>query len=140
LGDFASARHLFHGHSFAANPIASAAALASLELFDREHTLSNAVGLSQELEQLLLPLASHRAVREIRRAGLMCAIELDIQALALPDEPTRAWTVANRLYERGHFTRPLGDAIQLVPPLASSVQELTSFCASLHAVLDEVTR
>lgn len=140
LGDFGAGRHLFHGHSFAANPIACAAALASLELFDREHTLANVASLSEALNDYLAPLASHRAVREIRRAGLMCAIELDPSKLDLEDERSRAWAVADRLYEHGHFTRPLGDAIQLVPPLASSAEELASFCTSLRVVLDESAR
>lgn len=140
LGALSAGRHLFHGHSFAANPIACAAALASLELFDRERTLANAASLSKALEGYLVPLASHRAVREIRRTGLMCAIELDTSSLRLTDERSPAWAVADRLYERGHFTRPLGDAIQLVPPLASSTAELASFCTSLSAVLDGAVR
>lgn len=140
LGEFAAGRHLYHGHSFAANPIACAAALASLELFEREHTLANAATSAEALKDRLAPLASHRAVREVRRAGLMCAIELETSFLTLDDERSRAWAVADRLYERGHFTRPLGDAIQLVPPLASTIEELASFTSSLHAVLDEATR
>jgi adenosylmethionine-8-amino-7-oxononanoate transaminase len=136
LGEYPLGRHLYHGHSYAANPIACAAALASLELFEREETLAHAASLSERLGKLLEPLAGHRAVREIRRAGLMCAIELEADALRLSDRRTKAWAVADQLYERGHFTRPLGAAIQLVPPLAASAEELGDFVRSLGEILD----
>jgi adenosylmethionine-8-amino-7-oxononanoate aminotransferase len=139
LGEHADARHLLHGHSYAGNPIACAAALASLDLFEREQTLAHVRVLDGALEALLEPLAGHALVREVRRAGLMCAVELRSEAIASHGALSPAWRVAEVLYGRGHFTRPLGDAIQLVPPLATSEHELASFVQALLATLDEVT-
>jgi adenosylmethionine-8-amino-7-oxononanoate aminotransferase len=136
LGDFGSDRHLFHGHSYAANPICCAAALASLDVFDREQTLSLVAELDAVLDARLAPLQAHPAVREIRRKGLMCAIELETQALEIEDPRSVAWGIADRMYAAGHFTRPLGDAIQLVPPLSSSMEELLSFADALEEELD----
>ena len=128
LGEPDDGRHLFHGHSYAANPIACAAALASLDLFERERTLENAAARGADLDALLAPIGSHPRVRAVRRAGLMCGIELDNRE--------RARNVVSALYDRGHFTRPIGAVVQLVPPLCSTHAELESFTTALQAVLD----
>lgn len=128
LGAPEEERQLFHGHSYAANPIACAAALASLELFTRERTLENVAALSGDLEELLEPVAAHPRVAAVRRAGLMCGIELTDRDLAR--RSVRA------LYDKGHFTRPIGNVVQLVPPLSSTRAELSSFIDALLESLD----
>ncbi len=134
LGRNADLVHFFHGHSYAANPIACAAALATLDLFEREDTMANVARLDDYLGGALRAFDEHPRVREIRRAGLMCGIEL---------EPSPQWDarvsfgrhVASELYERGHFTRPIGETIQLVPPLSSHESDLDSFITELLTVL-----
>jgi adenosylmethionine-8-amino-7-oxononanoate transaminase len=129
-------RHFFHGHSYAANPIACAAALASLEVFEREGTLARVAVLAQHVQRLMGELRGEPAVRDTRAAGLMCGIELD--ATRVPhaaDAASPAWDVANRMYAAGHFTRPIGEVIQLVPPLASTPQELDRFAEALAVAL-----
>jgi len=128
-------RHFFHGHSFAGNPIACAAALASLDLFDVEDTLAQARTLGDAIERHAGALATHAAVREVRRRGVMCGI-----VVASPDDRTPpapfAWAVADRLYERGIFTRPIGPVVQLVPPLSSTTAEIDAFFEIVAGVLD----
>jgi len=136
LGEFSEGRQLFHGHSYAGNPIACAAALASLEVFERENTLEHGLNLSSALDVLLRSQRGRKSVREIRRAGLMCAIDLKPETLRLTHPKSVAWGVADAMYERGHFTRPLGNAIQLVPPLASRAEDLVSFVNALNEILD----
>lgn len=119
------AAHFFHGHSYAGNPIACAAAIASLEMFDEESTLANAATIGQRMEARLALLSAHPLVRATRRVGTMAGIELAI--------PGRA--VANGLYERGHFTRAIGDVLQLVPPLASAPHEIDGFFDALESEL-----
>ncbi|HEY0798388.1 MAG TPA: aminotransferase class III-fold pyridoxal phosphate-dependent enzyme, partial [Candidatus Baltobacteraceae bacterium] len=129
-------RHFFHGHSYAANPIACAAALASLDLFEMEQTLAHVNALSRHLEDALAPLRADSRVVEIRRAGLMIGVEFDPAAFAQDRAlPRPAWQVADALYEQGYFTRPIGNVIQLVPPLSSSAAELDGFLAALRAAL-----
>jgi adenosylmethionine-8-amino-7-oxononanoate aminotransferase len=129
-------RHFFHGHSYAANPIACAAALASLELFESEQTLTHVARLSEHLATLLTQLRDDPRIAEVRQAGLMSAVEILPERFPVHRRmPTPAWSVAEAMYERGHFTRPIGDVIQLVPPLSSSAAQLDSFFEALVASL-----
>ena len=126
LGAPDAGRQFYHGHSYAGNPIACAAALASLELFAAERTLAHVAELDAALDGILAPLRTHPRVTEVRRAGLM--IGIDVAA-----DPAH---VASELYARGQFTRPLGSTIQLVPPLSSKPAEIAGFVAALAGVLD----
>ena len=130
-------KQFFHGHSYAGNPIACAAALASLDLFDREDTLARAAELSASLDAPLAELAKHPRVRAVRKRGVMCGIEIASERFE-PHARSAAWRVADRLYEGGHFTRPIVDVVQLVPPLSSQPRELLDFCTVLARALDEV--
>lgn len=133
LGTARDRAQFFHGHSYAANPIACAAALASLDLFERDATLAHARDLAADLDVALASLARDPRVAEIRRVGLMCGIELRAPDGAEPGAFGRA--VAAALYDRGHFTRPIGETIQLVPPPACDASDLRAFVDALAEVL-----
>jgi adenosylmethionine-8-amino-7-oxononanoate aminotransferase len=126
LGAPEANRQFFHGHSYAGNPIACAAALASLDIFASEGTLDHVAQLEAAMDAMLAPVQTHRLVSDVRRVGLMVGI----------DVTKPAWPVANELYARGHFTRPIGPTIQLVPPLTSTGAEITAFIDALVDVLD----
>lgn len=134
-GAGAPGKFFFHGHSYAGNPIACAAALANLEIFAAEGTLDRVGVVAQALEPTLRWLQAHRLVREVRRAGLMIGIEIDESNVDAGTASTPAWRLASDLYERGHFTRPIGSVVQLVPPLTSTLEELQRFCADLYELL-----
>ena len=127
LGAAIDRKQFFHGHSYAGNPIACAAALASLELFEKEATLANVAKLATVIEARLRVVEAQPAVSEVRACGAMVGIELN--------DALHGWPVANALYERGHFTRPIGAVVQLVPPLSSTVGEIHDFFDALAAVL-----
>jgi adenosylmethionine-8-amino-7-oxononanoate aminotransferase len=57
----------------------------------------------------------------------MVGIELRAEQIEPEGALSPAWRVADKLYERGHFTRPIGDTIQLVPPLASKESDVVGF-------------
>jgi adenosylmethionine---8-amino-7-oxononanoate aminotransferase len=128
LGAPEANKQFFHGHSYAGNPIACAAALASLDIFAAERTLVHVASLDAALDDILEPLAAHPLVAGVRRAGLMAGIDI---VAAVP-----ASSIAAELYARGQFTRPIGQTIQLVPPLCSSAAELAAFAAALLDVLE----
>ena len=66
----------------------------------------------------------------------MAGIDIAADAIDARTAPTPAWRVANDLYARGHFTRPIGATIQLVPPLCSTRAEIAAFVAALLDVLE----
>ena len=131
LGARGDAVQFFHGHSYAGNPIACAAALASLDLFQSEATLQRAESLSSLAARRLDAIGRLPAVRETRQAGLMIGVELQRGARS---GETGA-RVAAGLYERGHFTRPIGDVVQFVPPLSSTDAQVDAFFDALAAEL-----
>jgi adenosylmethionine-8-amino-7-oxononanoate aminotransferase len=128
LGESGAFVHFFHGHSYAGNPIACAAALASLDLFDEEATLERARAIAATAQSRLEALRAHRAVREVRQTGTMIGIELR-------DVPGRQ--IADALYDAGHFTRAIGDVIQFVPPLCSTDEEVDAFFDALCVMRSE---
>ena len=137
LGKHEHQRQLFHGHSFAGNPIACAAALASLELFDSEDTLKRSANTGSVLLGRLRELTDLEEVVEARGVGMMHAVEIDPYRVRKRDAPTAAWRVSNDLYERGFFTRPIGNAIQCVPPLSSTLEEVKDFARAFGEVLQQ---
>ncbi len=127
LGEPEAFVHFFHGHSYAGNPIACAAALASLSLFEEEGTLDRTAGIAARARANLQNLRANPLVCGVRQTGAMVGIELH-KALGRP--------VADALYDAGHFTRPIGDVIQFVPPLCSTDTEVDSFFESLSTVTE----
>jgi adenosylmethionine-8-amino-7-oxononanoate aminotransferase len=138
LGDTRDGVHFFHGHSYAGNPIACAAALASLDLFDEEGTLERAGRIASHAAAHVARLRAHPLVRETRQAGTMIGIQLQADAFEARHAPTPAWRIADRLYDAGQFTRPIGDVLQFVPPLCSSDGEVDGFFDALDGTLKEL--
>jgi adenosylmethionine-8-amino-7-oxononanoate aminotransferase len=126
LGEFAQFRTFFHGHTYTGNPLACAAAIATLDVFAQERTLAalqpKLALLGELLDELVAPL---RSVAEIRRRGTMVGIEL----VEFPLEARMGHQVALAARERGAIVRPLGDVIVLMPPLSISADELRRLVA-----------
>jgi adenosylmethionine---8-amino-7-oxononanoate aminotransferase len=126
----------FHGHTYTGNPLAAAAAVASLDTFQREWTLE----LLQPKIELLTRLLAQRVailpgVAEVRQRGFMVGIELAPQPIA--ERIGHQVTLAAR--RRGAVIRPLGDVIVLMPPLAISQPDLRRLVAITAASIAEAT-
>jgi adenosylmethionine-8-amino-7-oxononanoate transaminase len=128
LGPVEANRQFFHGHTYGGNPLAAAAALASIELFQQTDLVATVEAKSNRLRQRLRQqLAEHPHVGDIRGRGLMVGIEL------VQDRETRqpfdrglgaARQVCQRATELGVWIRPLGDVVILMPPLVAGEGEL----------------
>src|SRR5438067_4907345 len=121
LGPYESRRTFFHGHSYTGNPLACAAALASLRLFDEEQTLTHVRQMAERVAAGLKPIAKLKQVGEVRQRGLMIGIEL------VKDRATKGsygygervgHRVALAARRRELMLRPLGNVVVLMPPLA----------------------
>ena len=138
LGDPREGRTFFHGHTYTGNPLACAAALASLELFERNNLLADVRRKAEALAGMLKPLAALRHVGDIRQKGLMVGIELVAdRATREPFDPRRrvGAAVCAAVRRHGVILRPLGDVIVLMPPLAMGVEDLERI---VNAVKTEV--
>jgi adenosylmethionine-8-amino-7-oxononanoate aminotransferase len=143
LGKPSDGRTFFHGHTYTGNPLACAAALASLELFEKNDLIRAVQRKSAELSAMLETLRPLRHIGEIRQKGLMVGIEMvaDRQTRR-PFDPKRrvGADVCAKIRRRGVILRPLGDVIVIMPPLAMGVDDLRKIVdavAAEVAALDE---
>ncbi len=127
-------RTFFHGHSYTANPLCAAAALANLELMDERDTLEHAAWIGRALGDGLKTLQTDDRVVEVRRVGTMTGIEV------VPHGPRTGFRICAAMRAAGVITRPLGDVVVLMPPLGISEAELTQLVESVFHGLDAVYR
>ena len=143
LGEYRDWKTFFHGHSYTGNPIGCALALANLEVFRKEQTLKRLQPKIKALRQFLKPLGDHPHVGEIRQCGFMMGIELVKDRMTrepYPIEERIGHRVAMEARRRGLLLRPIGNVIVLMPPLVTSLKELSeiiqSVCDSIIATID----
>ena len=132
LGAPAEARTFFHGHSYTANPLACAAAIASLDLMAERGTVARAEAVGNRMGERLEKVAGHTGVREIRRIGTMTGIELH------PRGDRTGFAVCQAAKRKGVWIRPLGDVVVLMPPLAIGDDDLDLLLDVTTEAIDEV--
>jgi len=127
LGTFESRRTFFHGHTYTGNPLACAAATASMRLFRDRDLVAGLPARAEALARSLASLEHHPHVGEIRRRGLMVGIEL-VRDRATREEFASELRAGHRVTlearRRGAILRPLGNVVVLMPPLAMTPSEL----------------
>jgi adenosylmethionine-8-amino-7-oxononanoate aminotransferase len=143
LGPFESKRTFFHGHSYTGNPLACAAALASLKLFDEQDTLQHVRTMADRLAVALQPLHELPNVGDIRQRGLMVGIEL-VHDKKTKEEFPYALRMGHRVALAGRsrelMLRPLGNVVVLMPPLSISPAEIDFLAEALReSITDAVT-
>jgi adenosylmethionine-8-amino-7-oxononanoate aminotransferase len=140
LGQPWEGRTFFHGHTYTGNPLACAAALASLDLFKRDNLIQQVEQKSRQLAHMLDELRELPHVGDIRQKGFMVGIELvaDKATKTLFDPKRRLGAeVCARIRRHGVILRPLGDVLVLMPPLAMEMDDLRRI---VNAVKEEVAR
>ncbi|MCW2595641.1 MAG: adenosylmethionine-8-amino-7-oxononanoateamino transferase [Jatrophihabitans sp.] len=130
----AGTRTFFHGHTYTANPLCCAAALANLALMHERGTVARAAEVGERLGAGLEKVAAYDGVAEVRRVGTMTGIEVRSVGERTGFEVCRA---ARR---RGAIIRPLGDVVVLMPPLGISDAELDELLGILDESVREVVR
>jgi adenosylmethionine---8-amino-7-oxononanoate aminotransferase len=127
----------FHGHTYTGNPLACAAALANLEVFEQEGTLAHCQELAGWLAAALESLARLPWVRQVRRCGSMVGIELADHGRPFPPARFVGSLVCDAVRSHGVILRPLGDTIVWMPPLSTTHAEVELLeRATRAAILD----
>jgi adenosylmethionine-8-amino-7-oxononanoate aminotransferase len=143
LGTHESRRTFFHGHTYCGNPLACAAAVASLQLFRDRRVLAGLPAQEAALARALRPLAEHPQVGDVRRRGLMVGIEL-VRDRATREEYAYGLRAGHRACQRarelGAVLRPLGNVVVLMPPLAMTGAQLVELVAIAAEAIDGATR
>jgi len=143
LGEFASARTFFHGHTFTGNPLACAAALASLRLFETERVLERVRRTAEVLRPKLAAIAELERVGDVRQRGLMVGIEL-VRDRRTKEPYAYAERIGHRvclaLRKRGILLRPLGPVVVMMPPLSLTEAEAVRLGDAVREAIVEVTQ
>ena len=124
----------FHGHSFTANPLACAVAIASLDLFDQERSLDRVQALEALFQSRKTSLQSHPCVGDVRALGGVLALELvrDKRTREAGGYLDQIGPQLTRLFlNRGLLLRPLGNVLYFMPPYVIRNDEA-------HWVLDQI--
>jgi adenosylmethionine---8-amino-7-oxononanoate aminotransferase len=132
LGSPSSGRTFFHGHTYTANPLCCAAALANLRLMHERSTVDHAARVGQRMGELLAPLAGCDGVVEVRRIGTMTGVEVR------PVGERTGFEVCRRARARGVLTRPLGDVVVLMPPLGITLDQVDELVGVVADCVHEV--
>ena len=122
-------RAFLHSHSYTGNPLACAAALASLSIFDDDDVLVRNHDLARRMAQLAAPIGDLAHVADVRQAGMIVAFEL-----APEGDRRTAFDPARRIglrayraaLERGVVLRPLGDVLYWMPPYCIDEAQLAA--------------
>ncbi|WP_202911180.1 aminotransferase [Ancylobacter sp. TS-1] len=132
-----------HGFTYSAHPIAAAAALANLDIVERENLVGNAASAGTELKAALKArIGDHPHVGDIRGVGLMLAVEM------VADRATRqpfdlslkvGARIVAKAYEQGVIVRPLGNMIAMSPPLTLTSANIEELVAGLGRAVDAAT-
>ncbi len=125
----------YHGHTFAGNPLAAAAALEMLRIYDDERIVARAWRLGEIIARAWPPLAELPGVSRVRHLGMIAA--LDLVAAHGQSAAQRAAALRDCLLKRGILIRPLGEVVYLMPPLIIDEQALRVLIAELAQAISE---
>jgi adenosylmethionine-8-amino-7-oxononanoate aminotransferase len=144
MGDFRELKTFFHGHTYTGNPLACAAALASLKVFAEEKTLDAGVfgPKAERYYEGMKRLSTLEHVGSVRYRGLMGGVELVQDKNTkknYPFEQRIGYQVVMEARKEGVLLRPLGDVIVLMPPLAVSLEELDMLFTATEKAIKKVT-
>ncbi len=125
----------YHGHTFAGNPIAAAAAVATLQVYESEGIVAQSAAMAKILAEELAALATIPGVLNIRSLGMIGVVELEDHPKGAGTQ--RAIQVRDRLRANGILLRPLGPVIYVMPPLITPEPALRYLIHAIGKVIRE---
>ncbi|HLR13544.1 MAG TPA: aspartate aminotransferase family protein [Burkholderiaceae bacterium] len=131
----ASGIEFFHGYTYSAHPLATAAIMATLDIYENEQLFARSAEMAPRFEDAAHALKGQRHIIDIRNMGLVAGIELESR----PDAPgARAAEVFQKAFDEGVMLRYTGDIIAMSPPLIIKDQEIDQIFDTLSKVLKTV--
>ncbi len=134
LGDPAEGKTFFHGHTYTGNALACAAAIASLDLFEKNNLVEQVRQKSDQLSQMLKEIEALPHVGQVRQKGFMVGVELvEEKESGKPFDPRRRMgaAICRGVRRHGVILRPLGDTVVLMPPPAMGPADLRTIVGAL---------
>jgi len=127
---------LFHGYTYSGHPVAAAAGLATMDVYDEEGTFEQSVALEKTFEDILHSFANHDKVVDVRNFGLMGAIELAPRDGA---PGARGLEIHKKCFWDEHLVIRNGmDTLQFAPFLNSDVDEMQQSFEAIRRVIDSI--
>jgi beta-alanine--pyruvate transaminase len=123
-----------HGYTYSAHPVACAAALATLDILEKDMLAQRVASIASQFQEILHSLKGAKHVTDIRNYGLAGALTID----ASPGQPAlRPYEIAMNLWQKGFYVRYGGDTIQLGLPFTVETSEIDSLVNALGETLNE---
>ena len=142
LGTYEEKKTFYHGHSYTGNALACAVALASLQVFRDEHVMEQLPSKIEAMADALKPIDQLAHVKEVRQRGLIVGIEIEKDTVNhVPYHPNDAVgaKVAVLARKQGLICRPIGDIVILMPPLASTDDQIRDMVRIVGESIKEAT-
>lgn len=140
--DYDTLRAFLHSHSYTGNPLACAAALATLDIFESDQVLENNQLLSARLAQALEPLRAHPHVADVRQTGMIAAVEMVKNPRtreAYDWKERRGLRVYQHALSRGALLRPLGNVVYFMPPYVITPEQIDFLATVAREGIDIAT-
>ncbi|RFA33514.1 adenosylmethionine--8-amino-7-oxononanoate transaminase [Virgibacillus dokdonensis] len=140
--DYNQMKTFFHGHSYTGNQLGCAVALENVKLFKEEQIVESVATKAKEMGKILQQLYALPTVGDVRQLGFMCGIELVANQETrepFPPEKRVGYLVSLKMRDLGMLTRPIGNTIVFMPPLATTVEEIEAMVGIMKAAIHEVS-
>jgi adenosylmethionine-8-amino-7-oxononanoate aminotransferase len=141
--DYSTLRAFLHSHTYTGNPLACAAALATLDIFEQDRVIEANKPLAARMASATAHLADHPHVAEVRQTGMALAIEMVADKAArtpYPWQERRGLAVYQHALERGALLRPLGSVVYFLPPYTITEEQIDFLAEVASEGIDLATR
>lgn len=141
--DYSTLRAFLHSHTYTGNPLACAAALATLDIFAEDNVIEANKALAARMASATAHLADHPHVAEVRQTGMALAIEMvqdKASKIAYPWQERRGLQVYQHALERGALLRPLGSVVYFLPPYTITPEQIDFLAEVASEGIDIATR
>jgi beta-alanine--pyruvate transaminase len=125
-----------HGYTYSAHPVACAAGVAALDLFERDRLWERVATLAPYFEDAIHGLKGLKYVSDIRNFGLAGALQIE----SAPGEPARRpFEITMMCWEAGYYVRCGGDTIQLAPPFICEREDIDGLMNALNDAIGRLS-